>query len=231
MVDEFCVNTGHERKYAIKLLNGSRMGRMRRGGPKRIYDEEVKEALKAIWLISDQLCSKLLKPVMELYLKSYERRHGRLKATVREKLLRISPASMDRVLASERVAEAKWRRRPKPCNGVRKIVPIHEGPWTVKEPGWLEADTVPHCGGSMAGCFVWSITYTDIDTGWTECRAVWNRGAVGVLEQTRQVEQTLPFALLGFDVDNGGEFLNWHLHRYLHERGGKLPPDFGQVVK
>jgi len=70
----------------------------------------------------------------------------------------------------------------------------------------------------MAGSFIWSVTYTDIHSGWTATRAVWNRGAHGVVEVTREIEAELPFALLGFDCDNGGEFLNHHLLRYFAER-------------
>ena len=47
---------------------------------------------------------------------------------------------------------------------------------------------------------------------------MWNKGAHGVLEQTKDVEQNLPFALLGMDFDNGGEWMNWHLVHYLQER-------------
>ncbi len=69
-----------------------------------------------------------------------------------------------------------------------------------------------------------SLTYTDILSGWTEGGAVWNKGAAGVLAATREVEERLPFALLGFDSDNGGEFLNHHLHAYMVER--KAAVDF-----
>ena len=34
----------------------------------------------------------------------------------------------------------------------------------------------------------------------------------------REVDGTFPFELLGFDTDNGFEFLNWHLLRYVQER-------------
>ena len=91
-------------------------------------------------------------------------------------------------------------------------------------PGYLEADSVAHCGASLAGDFIWSLTYTDIATQWTEGRAVWNKGAAGVLAATGTVEAALPFALLGFDCDNGGEFLNHHLLAYLH--GRKKPVAF-----
>ena len=82
-------------------------------------------------------------------------------------------------------------------------------------PGFLEADTVAHCGTSLEGSFAWSLTMTDIYSGWTENRAVWNKGAIGVLNQISDIENRLPFAILGFDSDNGSEFLNWHLIRYF----------------
>ena len=78
----------------------------------------------------------------------------------------------------------------------------------------------------MAHCDLWSVTYTDILSGWTEGGAVWNKGATGVLTATREMEARLPFALLGFDSDNGGEFLNHHLWTYMRERktGGGVYP-------
>jgi hypothetical protein len=89
----------------------------------------------------------------------------------------------------------------------------------------MEADAVAHCGNSVAGEFVWSITLTDIFSAWTEIRATWNKGAEGVTEQVKDIEGVLPFILRGFDGDNGSEFLNWHLIRYLKERD-KNPVQF-----
>jgi len=62
---------------------------------------------------------------------------------------------------------------------------------------------------------VWSLTMTDICTGWTECRATWNKGADGVMTQIKAVQRALPFPVKGFDCDNGSEFLTWHLLRYF----------------
>jgi hypothetical protein len=81
----------------------------------------------------------------------------------------------------------------------------------------MEADSVAHCGNSLSGEFIWSITLTDILTAWTENRAIWGKGESGVVEQVNDVEKSLPFPLLGFDCDNGSEFLNWHLMRYFSE--------------
>ena len=82
-------------------------------------------------------------------------------------------------------------------------------------PGFIEADTVAHCGESMAGEFCWSLTATDVHTQWTETRAVFNRGQHAVAKRIAEIEAALPFAILGFDTDNGGEFLNWHLLNYF----------------
>ena len=60
-----------------------------------------------------------------------------------------------------------------------------------------------HCGGSLEGNFIWSLTFTDIFSGWTENRSCWNHGAHAVLTQLKDVETKLPFAILGFDTDNG----------------------------
>lgn len=82
----------------------------------------------------------------------------------------------------------------------------------------MEADTVAHCGDTLEGDFIWSLCFSDLATDWTELRAIWNKGAYGVMEAVREMEAKLPFALLGFDCDNGSEFLNHHLWRYFARR-------------
>ena len=41
----------------------------------------------------------------------------------------------------------------------------------------------------MAGDFVFSLTFTDIFSGWTENRAVWGKGSQGVLRQIKNIEE------------------------------------------
>jgi hypothetical protein len=101
---------------------------------------------------------------------------------------------------------------------LRKDIPVRTEHWDVAGPGWVEADTVAHCGESMAGDFCWSLTVTDVHTQWTETRAIWNKGQHEVLRRIEEIEKTLAFPILGFDSDNGGEFLNWHLRDYFLER-------------
>jgi len=175
-------------------------------------------ALKRIWLATDQMCSKKLVAAIPLWLPFYERAYEKLSGEVENQLLSISAATIDRVLAPTR---ALTRRRglcaTKPGSLLRNQIPIRTHNWDISKPGFVEADTVAHCGNSLAGNFIWSLTLTDIHTGWTECRATWNNGATGVIKQIKNIEGSLPFELQGFDCDNGSEFLNHHLVRYFTE--------------
>src|SRR5262249_20169245 len=200
-----------ERKYAIKLLGDCLTppsGR-RRPGPEPRYGL-IEPIVRQVWLSAEQPCGKRLVPILHQWLPCYERRFGRFRQ--RKLLLAVRAATLDRLLAAAR-AEYPGRGRcgTKPGSLLRSEIPIRTGTWDLSRPGYLAADSVAHCGASLAGDFIWSLTYTDIFSGWTEGRAVWNKGAAGVLRATQEVEQALPFALLGFDCDNGGEFLNHHL--------------------
>jgi hypothetical protein len=219
MLDEFCEDHGYERKYAIKLLSGTLpvpSGRVR-PGPERRY-ELVEPVVRQMWLTAEQPCGKRLAPILRQWLPYYERRFGELSGRQRQLLRHASAATLDRMLAPARAQFRRGRGGTKPGSLLRSEIPIRTGTWDLSQVGYLEADSVAHCGASLAGSFIWSLTYTDILSGWTEGGAVWNKGAAGVLAATRQVEERLPFALLGFDSDNGGEFLNHHLRSYMIER-------------
>ncbi|MDB4617226.1 hypothetical protein OAE25_01010 [Verrucomicrobiales bacterium] len=151
---------------------------------------------------------------------SYERKLGRdLSPELIAEVMTIIPAQIDRVLAPKKVGVSlRKRRTPKANAAMKKLIPIRAECWDAKHPGWLEADTVAHCGGDMGGSFIWSLTATDIFSGWTEVRPSWNRGKHNVCEAFKKIEADLPFTIPGVDTDNGGEFLNYHLHRYFTDR-------------
>src|SRR5215471_4922009 len=92
ILDEFCQVCGYCRKYAIRLLNRKPVARQKRPGPKRKYGAAVLEPLKALWLLSEQMCSKRLHAALPIWLPFYEQAHGPLDPLVRAKLLAISPA-------------------------------------------------------------------------------------------------------------------------------------------
>ena len=221
LLDEVCELCGYERKYAIKVLSGKRAigGSRKRGGWQAIYGEAEREVIKAIWLAAEQPCGKRLKAALKVWLPHYEKRGGRLAAGLRQRVLAISASSIDRLLAPCRASQgARACCGTRPGTLLRKQIPVRTEHWDVSTPGFIEADTVAHCGESMAGEFCWSLTATDVHTQWTETRAVSNRGQYEVAKRIAEIEAALPFAILGFDTDNGGEFLNWHLLNYFTRR-------------
>lgn len=222
LIDEVCALCGYDRKHAIKVLNGKLAiagGEPRRGGPRRQYGKAEREVLKTIWLAAEQPCGKRLHAAMGLWLPYYEAEQEALESGLRARLLKLSAATMDRLLEPCRAALGnRGRCGTRPGTLLRKDIPVRTEHWDVAGPGWAEADTVAHCGESMAGDFCWSLTVTDVHTQWTETRAVWNKGQHEVRGRIEEIEKTLAFPLLGFDSDNGGEFLNWHLRDYFLER-------------
>ena len=221
ILDEFCAVCGYARKYALRLLGRSptKSSPAKPGRPSRYACEAVLTPLRTIWMATDQMASKRLVSALPLWLPHFEAAHGPLEASVRERLLAISPATIDRLLAPVR-AEAGRRglSGTKPGTLLKNQIPLQTNTWDVSVPGFMEADTVAHCGSSLAGDFVWSLTMTDLYSGWTECRATWNKGSAGVLTQIQAIQAALPFTLRGFDCDNGSEFLNWHLLRHFQNR-------------
>jgi hypothetical protein len=220
ILDEFCQVCGYNRKYAIRLLSHDNREPLRRPGRKPVYHcAELVKALKRIWLATDQMCSKKLVAAIPLWLPFYDQTRPKLSAEMTSKLLSISAATVDRLLAPTRAqVRPKGRCATKPGTLLRNQIPIRTNNGDISQPGFVEADTVAHCGDALAGDFIWSLTLTDIHTGWTESRATWNNGATGVIKQIRDIEAKLAFSLKGFDCDNGAEFLNHHLVRYFSDR-------------
>jgi hypothetical protein len=111
----------------------------------------------------------------------------------------------------------------RPGTLLRGQVPTRGGPPDTGQPGWVEADTVAHCGDTTAGDYVSSLTFTELFSGWTENRAVWNKSSHAILEQLREIEAKAPFRMKNFHTDNGSEFLNWALYEHLTGRKMKVP--------
>ena len=226
LLDEFYLNCGYHRKAALRLLHRLLKNAFRKKpGPKPTYDpDRFGPLLKVFWLASDQLCSKRLKAALPQWLPHYEALHQPLAADLRKKLLAISPAQIDRLL---RPARGRHPRRglatTQPGSLLRHRIPTRGGPPETSTPGHVEAYTVAHCGDTTAGDFVYALTFTDLYSGWTENRAVWNKGTQAILDQLKDLEARVPFALKSFHADNGSEFLNWALYEHLNGRKLKVP--------
>ena len=219
VLDEFCGLTGLSRKHAIKSLSPKRAPSGRRGCPPG-GTREGAWMLVRLWKLSDMMCGKLLKAILPELLASVGRREAVPEGVVRE-VLRMSAATIDRRLRRAKAAfPGRGRRRRASLDEHRREIPLKVDVWPEaypKEPGYVEVDTVAHCGGSMAGSFAWTVTMTDVATHWTELRAVWNKGAAGVCGAVAGYISDAPFDVTMFNSDNGGEFINGHIKRHFSQ--------------
>jgi len=235
MLNEFIRLTGYNRSYAARALRIKRVlgylniagkrikyvaDRKTKREKKRFYNKEVFMVLKKIWIICDYICSKRLAPFLSEVIPVLEK-YGEINLTtgVREKLFKISAATIDRLLADTRKKyRIKGRSTTRPGSLLKKSIPIRTfADWDEKVPGFFEVDLVSHDGGAVRGDFLQSLNFTDIATGWVEMIAVKNKAQVWVFAGIKSIKERLPFSILGIDSDNGAEFINAHLLRYCRE--------------
>ena len=222
ILDEFVAATGYHRKWALGLLRqGPPPMRAGRGGRPRVYSAVVVGALRQVWEASGELCGKRLAPFLAEVVPALEAEGVlALEPAVRERLLAMSAATIDRRLHPFRLQARHGLGTTKPGTLLKQQVPIQTyTPWADQRPGFVEIDLVAHCGTTTAGHYLNTLTVTDVATGWTECAAVWGKGQAAVFGALEQIRGRLPFVLLGIDSDNGTEFLNAHLVRWCtHEQ-------------
>jgi hypothetical protein len=224
LLEELCELTGWHRDHARKALRQAARGtppsppRRRRV---RTYGQEVLVPLRRIWAVLDAPSGKRLAPFMAEVIGAMERA-GELPVdpAVRDKLLRVSAATIDRLLAPERRRlQVKGRTGTKPGSLLRAQIPIRTfAEWDEARPGFFEVDLVAHDGGDPRGEFCQTLTLTDVATGWTEVRALQNKAQRWVHEAMAEVARSLPFPLVGLDSDNGSEFINHNLLAWCAER-------------
>ena len=234
MLDEYCATVQVSRKHAIariartiEALADEAAGVLRaprlRTGRRPLYtaDGELFAAIHAIWEAAKRPCGKRLVALLPNWLPFYEAEHDvRLSRPTRRLVNTISAASIDRLLAPTRRTLAEHLRglsgTTPATEWLRSLVPVRTHHHDVDRPGSFEGDTVAHCGATIAGAFFWTLTTTDIYSGWTECASVWSKLAVGIKAALIGIERRLPFALTAFDSDNGTEFINYGLQQHFH---------------
>lgn len=243
ILDELQGITGYHRKSLLRLLNRkgpaaavvadgdcaeqSKPTAALKPHPRRRYSQEALAALVPLWEASDRLCGKRLVALLPLLVESLESHgHLNLEPGVREQVLAMSSATIDRLLAPIRKASAanNWRRPPRAYSAVRRRVQVRtfKGWSDHHEPGWLEIDLVAHCGGRMQVPFLWTLVATDIATGWSESLPILVREGAVVLTALQLIRRQLPFPLRGIDADNDPVFMNSLMEAWCDRPGHQI---------
>ncbi len=198
----------------VKIVVGQRRPRRQ---SRRIYDDQVLAALRKIWYLFGCLCGKRLVAVLRTQVAVLEK-FGELSLDpdIRQKLTRISAATIDRLLRTEkRALRIRGRSHTKPTTRLINEIPIRTfTEWQDARPGEMGADLVGHDGGITGGEHAFTLVVTDRLTQWTEVRAVLNKAQKWVFQALLLIRSWLPFALCSLHTDSGSEFINHHLHRY-----------------
>jgi hypothetical protein len=223
ILDELCATTGWHRNHARKALKAAlrpRIVKPRSVRPPK-YGPKVIAALVFCWAVLGMPAGKRLAPVLA-ELVAILRRFGELDIDddTAALLAGMSAATIDRRLAPERKRhQLKGRSRTKPGTLLKSQIPVRTwADWDDAQPGFVEIDLVSHDGGNAAGEHAWTLTVTDIATGWTESRSVPNKARKWVLAALDEIAAVMPFPILGVDSDNGSEFINAHLLAWCEKR-------------
>ena len=219
ILDEFIKVTGYHRKAAIRVLTKKVKSEVNHKGRPTRYNA-VLQPLRSIWEASDRLCSKRLKPFIPEMIQVL-RRQGEMHmdSNTEAQLAKLSPSTIDRMLRPYR---QRGGRKPLSATQRSKLlkssIPIRTfADWKEDKPGFLEIDTVAHCGESLAGFYLSTLCGVDVATGWIEPIPVLGKGQVRVKSAVHHIRRRSPFPILGLDSDSGSEFLNFCFSRYCQE--------------
>jgi len=211
--------TGWHRDYARAALRDALTLKIvkPRVGRAPTYGPASTKALVKCWAVLRAPSGKRLAPMLAVLVPML-RRDNELELSDAEAalLVRMSAATIDRRLAAERFKlMSRGRSHTKPGTLLKSQIPIRTwADWDDAVPGFVEIDLVGHEGGNASGEHCFTLTVTDIATGWTVNRSVKNKAEKWVFEALLHVSRVFPFPIIGIDSDNGSEFINHHLFNY-----------------
>ncbi|MDP3955774.1 MAG: hypothetical protein Q8Q18_00820 [bacterium] len=182
ILDEYCKNTGQERKYVIKKFR-YKAGLKPEGSTRKprteYYDGRVKSVLVQIWKIFDYPCGQRLEPLLKDEAERL-RTMGEITCSKETlgKLQEITPSTIDLKLAHEKeVLSNKRKYASKRNNLIANAVPTKTSAEQDRDtPGTEQVDCVEHCGSSASGEYVNSLSLVDIFCGWWEADAIMGKG-------------------------------------------------------
>lgn len=229
ILDDVCETTGYERKYANRLLTGSRKFRERKGRG-RTYGYDVAEVLKKVWREAGCPCLPYFKAEVGRWTEEYATQVAHIRPEIKAKLLAMSDRTMSRLLSGVVRVKPGWAKGNKRSgrgarNEVKANTPCASGesvPAYKVPPGDMQIDTFALGGGDPSDNFFWILDGTDRKTQWTVLCPTWNRGQHATLEALEHIEGKFPFGILAVHSDNGGEVLNNHIAAYLGNKA-KMP--------
>lgn len=227
LLDEYCATTKQDRKYVIrKLRSGNWVHQLRKESSDRLrvrretYDRSFRPFLIQCWKIFDRPCGQRLKTSLH---DEVDRliRLGELtcSATIAKKLKAVSARTIDTKLKPHKEKEHLLARRGKMNNPLlfQKIPVKRSDDMSRLMLGNIQTDLVEHCGQSAYGDFVYSLSNTDIATGWWEGEGQFSRSMVVTARSIDSARRRFPLAWKEIHSDNDSTFINAQLFAYTQK--------------
>jgi len=217
LLSELCRMTGYDRKYANVLLLSAPVSPKKRPLKRSSrYTQETRTAILDLWRAAGEICGERLHPFIPDLLEQLEH-CGRMTLTAgtRTQVLTVSLGTVKRIVGKEkRRSLIRIGGTTKPGSLLKHQIAVRTGPWNETEPGWMEMDTVAHCGNSLQGSFLSSLDLVDVYSHWSEQYAISGCTGQAVEGALTTIRKSVPFPLKGLDPDNGSEFINWSIYWY-----------------
>ena len=202
ILDQLVTLTCWHRDHCRRVLREA--GRIRSVKPRAprppTYSEELVAALALVWRIARYPSGKRLEPMLPVLVAAL-RRDGELIMSDEEaeRLCRMRSATIDRRLApARRLLLVRGRSHTKPGTLLKHQIPIRTwSQWDDTRPGFCEIDLVGHEGGNPTGEFCFTLTMTDVATGWTLNRSVPNKAARHVIDAIDLLRTSSPSPFSG----------------------------------
>jgi hypothetical protein len=218
ILNEMQENIGMHRKSAIRCLHSFRSRKKPLTRPPRyLYTKKTLWIIEELWALNEYACGTNLKEAIPIWL-PHLKKYFPINQETEKQLTNISPSTIDRRLKEKRKKhKLKLYNTTKPHRPLYSEVPVKTISRGIVTPGSIEIDTVVHCGGSYDGDMCYTVNAVDLALGWIGRRAVFCKGARGVHNAITEIIAEMPFLITHIDIDNGDEFLNWHMINFCKE--------------
>jgi hypothetical protein len=173
------------------------------------YGNDVTDALHAIWSTANEPCGENLHGMINDYVVRLAR--DNLWNHSDEATGKLCSMSMGTV----KVRVSAFFKKYHPTHGrgttnpssLHALIPTRRDGWSTAPVGTKQIDTVAHCGGSVAGDFIYTVNDADVGTLWGNRRAQWNKGEEATLSSMRAMREEFPVPVVEWHPDSGSEFI------------------------
>ena len=250
IVDDLTQDTGYNRKYVIHKLSkmvfiytakdfsgenvtkagvrgtgkagspGCHRGRPSEYSPLRV-------PLERIWEYFDRISpQRLIKLIRDNITEIAGYKPFMVDERDRGLLMSVSAATVSRLLrpARERHRIHGVGTTASPGDSLNKLIDVrvYYSFEDREHAGAFQVDTVCHCGSGEPAKCLWTLTLTDIATGFVFIRVLRQKTQRCVLEALEDIWDAKPYPILEMHIDNGGEFKNYGFLQWCNKHGLKL---------